>query len=71
MKTLLLTNEYPPMIYGGAGVHVEYLSRELARLMDVEVRRSKGNQLISRVRRSLVCMTVFTREKARNPSGPW
>ncbi len=38
MKTLLLTNEFPPHVYGGAGVHVEYLSRELARLMDVEVR---------------------------------
>jgi len=38
MKTLFLTNEYPPTIYGGAGVHVEYLSRELAKLMDVEVR---------------------------------
>ena len=38
MKVLLLTNEYPPYIYGGAGVHVEFLSRELARLMDVEVR---------------------------------
>ena len=38
MKTLLLTNEYPPNVYGGAGVHVEYLSRELAKLMDVEVR---------------------------------
>jgi len=38
MKALLLTNEYPPYIYGGAGVHVEYLSRELARLMEVEVR---------------------------------
>ncbi len=38
MKALFLTNEYPPHIYGGAGVHVEYLSRELARLMDVEVR---------------------------------
>lgn len=38
MKTLLLTNEYPPTIYGGAGVHVEYLSRELAKLMPVEVR---------------------------------
>jgi len=32
MKIALLTNEYPPHIYGGAGVHVEYLSRELARL---------------------------------------
>ncbi|MCI0489619.1 MAG: glycogen synthase [Blastocatellia bacterium] len=32
MKIALLTNEYPPNIYGGAGVHMEYLSRELARL---------------------------------------
>lgn len=38
MKSLLLTNEYPPHIYGGAGVHVEFLSRELAKLIDVEVR---------------------------------
>ena len=38
MKALLLTNEYPPNVYGGAGVHVEYLTRELARLIDVEVR---------------------------------
>jgi starch synthase len=38
VKALLLTNEYPPNVYGGAGVHVEFLSRELARLMDVEVR---------------------------------
>lgn len=32
MKITLLTNEFPPHIYGGAGVHVEYLTRELARL---------------------------------------
>jgi alpha-maltose-1-phosphate synthase len=38
VKALLLTNEYPPHVYGGAGVHVEFLSRELARLIDVEVR---------------------------------
>lgn len=38
MKALFLTNEYPPTIYGGAGVHVDYLSRELAKLMDMEVR---------------------------------
>src|SRR5256885_15283354 len=38
VKVLLLTNEYPPHTYGGAGVHVEYLSRELARLMPVDVR---------------------------------
>ena len=31
MHITLFTNEYPPNVYGGAGVHVEYLSRELAR----------------------------------------
>ena len=38
MKAVLLTREYPPDVYGGAGVHVEYLAREMARLIDVEVR---------------------------------
>ena len=38
MKVLFLTNEYPPHVYGGAGVHVGYLSRELAKMMPVEVR---------------------------------
>lgn len=38
MRILFMTNEYPPHIYGGAGVHVEYLSRELAKLAPVEVR---------------------------------
>jgi starch synthase len=33
----LLSREYPPEVYGGAGVHVEYLARELARLADVTV----------------------------------
>ena len=37
-KVALFTNEYPPNVYGGAGVHVEYLSRELAKLVPVEVR---------------------------------
>ncbi len=37
-KVALFTNEYPPHVYGGAGVHVEYLSRELSRLVPVEVR---------------------------------
>ena len=31
MRISLFTNEYPPHVYGGAGVHVEYLARELAR----------------------------------------
>ncbi len=34
MKILFLTNEYPPHVYGGAGVHVDYLSRELLRIED-------------------------------------
>ncbi len=38
MRALLISKEYPPNVYGGAGVHVEFLSRELARLIDVEVR---------------------------------
>ena len=38
MKALFLTNEYPPNVYGGAGVHVDYLSRELAKTMPIEVR---------------------------------
>lgn len=43
MKSLLLTREFPPDVYGGAGVHVEYLSDELSKLIDVEV-RSFGKQ---------------------------
>jgi starch synthase len=33
----LLTREYPPEVYGGAGTHVEYLSRELRHLAEVSV----------------------------------
>jgi len=42
MRALLLTNEYPPHVYGGAGVHVDYLTRELRRLIDVDVRSFAG-----------------------------
>ena len=38
MKVALFSKEYPPNVYGGAGVHVEYLSQALAKRMDVEVR---------------------------------
>lgn len=38
MKALFLTREFPPYVYGGAGVHVEYLAKELAELIEVEVR---------------------------------
>lgn len=38
MKIALYTNEFPPNIYGGAGVHIDFLSRELAKLGTVEIR---------------------------------
>ena len=38
MKVLFYTKEFPPNVYGGAGVHVEYLAAELAKLMHVDVR---------------------------------
>jgi glycogen synthase len=44
-KVALFTNEYPPNVYGGAGVHVEYLSKALAKLLPVEV-RCFGDQLL-------------------------
>jgi starch synthase len=37
LRIALFTREFPPNIYGGAGVHVDYLSRELARRIEVEV----------------------------------
>jgi starch synthase len=37
MRAALFTREYPPNVYGGAGVHVEYLSRELAKKIEVDV----------------------------------
>ncbi|MGZ4165301.1 MAG: glycogen synthase [Solirubrobacteraceae bacterium] len=37
MRVALLTREYPPEVYGGAGVHVEYLARELASRVDLTV----------------------------------
>ncbi|MBV9451882.1 MAG: glycosyltransferase, partial [Streptosporangiaceae bacterium] len=37
MRVGLLTREWPPDVYGGAGVHVEFLARELRALVDLEV----------------------------------
>ena len=52
-KVALFTKEYPPHVYGGAGVHVEYLGAALAKLVAVEVRcfgeqRSDGENLVVR-----------------------
>ncbi len=43
MKIALFTNEFPPNIYGGAGVHIDFLSSELSKMAQVEV-RCFGNQ---------------------------
>jgi starch synthase len=43
LRAALFTREYPPYIYGGAGVHVDYLSRELAKQIEVEI-HCWGNQ---------------------------
>jgi len=45
-KVVFFTNEYPPRIYGGAGVVVDYLSRELSKLVPLEV-RCFGDQDVS------------------------
>ncbi len=37
MRVAIISREYPPEIYGGAGVHLEFLVAELRRLIDVEV----------------------------------
>ena len=37
MKVAVLTREYPPSIYGGAGVHVDFLTRELRKMVEVSV----------------------------------
>ena len=37
MRVALLSREYPPEVYGGAGVHVEYLSEHLSGLVDLDV----------------------------------
>ena len=42
MRVDLLTREYPPHVYGGAGVHVEELSKVLAPLADVHVHAFDG-----------------------------
>jgi alpha-maltose-1-phosphate synthase len=48
MRVALLTREYPPEVYGGAGVHVEYLARELATLDDVTVHAWGGDAVVHR-----------------------
>ena len=43
MRIGILTREWPPEIYGGAGVHVEYLTKALSSLVDVSVHAFGGD----------------------------
>jgi len=38
VRALILTNEFPPEVYGGAGVHVDELTRHLRGLVDLDIR---------------------------------
>lgn len=38
MKVTMMAKEYPPYVYGGAGVHLRYLAQELSKIMEVEIR---------------------------------
>ena len=53
MRVAVLSREYPPEVYGGAGVHVEFLVRELRRIVDVDVHcfgasRPRGGRAVLR-----------------------
>jgi starch synthase len=52
VKVALLTREYPPEIYGGAGVHVEYLARELTRQIELSVHCFGADRRASEVKAS-------------------
>jgi len=55
MKVDILTREYPPHVYGGAGVHAEELSKVLAERIDVTVRAFDGKRTEADVPRDSQC----------------
>jgi glycogen synthase len=70
MKALFLTNEYPPTIYGGAGVHVDYLSRELAKLMQIEVRAYGKNGREVRINSPSLKATAYGLDTSKYTAPP-
>ncbi len=46
MKIAVYTNEFPPNIYGGAGIHVDFLTRELKKQAEIDV-KCFGDQTVS------------------------
>ena len=83
MRIAILTNEYPPHVYGGAGVHVEYLTRELAAIEegrhhvyvicfgDQDIRG--GNLTVRGINPNFACPTRTrgTSSSRRRCSGTW
>jgi starch synthase len=57
LKIALLTREYPPEVYGGAGVHVEYLARELFHLVDLTVHCQGADRLAAVAHRPAAGLT--------------
>ncbi len=68
MKITVLTNEYPPHIYGGAGVHVEYLTKEFVALGigDVQV-LSFGDQAVQEGRLRVEGVVPEAKLEAQDP----
>jgi alpha-maltose-1-phosphate synthase len=62
LKVALCTKEYPPEVYGGAGVHVEYLARELAKHVDLTVHCQGAD------RPTAVAHQPWERLKSENPA---
>src|SRR5919106_345989 len=81
MRIAQFTNEYPPNVYGGAGVHVEYLSRELARADGGEHRvdvlcfgdqhETHGNLRVHGVARPLTNARLVLTTHSLEPHRPW
>jgi glycogen synthase len=69
VRILMLTREYPPDVYGGAGVHVEHLTRDLAKLAAVEVRTFSHHDM--EAGRLLVRGHGSTAEAAGDPDAPY
>ena len=65
MKVLMATKEFPPNVYGGAGMHVDYLSRELAKFCRVDV-RCFGNQ---RIKKGNLRVTGYGLDTSRYTTG--
>ncbi|GAB6137843.1 glycogen synthase [Halanaerobaculum tunisiense] len=64
-KVMMLTKEFPNNIYGGAGVHVDNLTNNLAEIMDVEVRAFAGEEELVEDERNAVAYNPWA-EMSKN-----